>query len=287
MFYKTHYIREIVKCLFTFKFWLKYKLTVCCIVKDENEYIEEWINYHRKIGVQHFYIYDNGSKKPVKQSLIEAGLSDYVTVSSIFGEIKQLEAYNKCLKKFGRFSQWMAFINVDEFIVPKSTKGNLVELLKDYEQFGGLGINWLVFGSSGHLNKSNKPVLERFQLRAAYDFHTNRHIKCIVQPKFVIHAVSPHAFFFKENYYCVNEYYKIIPDSFIDVSVNKIQLNHYFCKSLEEYHFKLERGRADTGHKRSIQEFYNHDREANAERDESILRIWDPNSILNLNSISS
>ncbi|GGB80290.1 glycosyltransferase family 92 protein [Dyadobacter sediminis] len=287
MFYKTHYIREIIKCSLTFKLWFKYKLTVCCIVKDENEYIEEWINYHRGIGIQHFYIYDNGSKKPVKKTLSEVGLSDYVTVSSIFGEVKQLEAYNKCLKKFGRFSQWMAFIDVDEFIVPKSTNGNLVELLKDYVQFGGLGINWLVFGSSGHLKKSSKPVTERFQLRAEYDFHTNRHIKCIVQPKFVIHAVSPHAFLFKENYYCVNEYYKVISDSFSEVSVNKVQLNHYFCKSLEEYHFKLKRGRADTDRKRSIEEFYNHDHEANTVLDETILKIRNPDHITNSNSINS
>ncbi|KAA6439138.1 hypothetical protein FEM33_12710 [Dyadobacter flavalbus] len=52
-------------------------LTICCIVKDENESLEEWINYHRKIGVQQFYIYDNESKKSVKQTLQKAGLIKY------------------------------------------------------------------------------------------------------------------------------------------------------------------------------------------------------------------
>jgi len=258
-----------------------YYLTLCCIVKDENEYLEEWINYHRKIGVQHFYIYDNQSKKPVRQTLQKSGLIKYVTVTRIFGKVKQLQAYNHCLKRFGNDSQWIGFIDIDEFIVPKRTDGNLIRFLNDYEKFGGLGINWLVFGSSGHLKRTNRPVMESYLLRAKNDFHVHRHIKCIVQPKYVKQAAGPHAFYFKDEYYCVNENYKIIHNSFSDVSISKIHINHYYCKSLEEYHDKLARGLADTGRrKRSLQEFYNHDREANAEQDETILKIFSPNKVL-------
>jgi len=285
MFLKIQKLWIKIQSILSLIYKSKYKLTICCIVKDETDYLEEWINYHRKIGVQHFYIYDNGSKKPVKHTLKKAGLANYVTVNCIFGEVKQLEAYNDCLKRFGKLSRWIGFIDIDEFIVPKSTNGNLVDLLKDFEQFGGLGINWLVFGSCGHLKKTNMPVTERFLFRAAVDFHTNRHIKCIVQPKHVIQAASPHAFFFKENYHCVNENFQVISDSFFDVSVNKIQINHYFCKSLEEYYHKIERERADIDRKRSIQEFYNHDKDANAEKDVTILRIWNQNTMYN--SISS
>ena len=26
------------------------KIALCCIVKDENEYIDEWVNHHKNIG---------------------------------------------------------------------------------------------------------------------------------------------------------------------------------------------------------------------------------------------
>jgi hypothetical protein len=246
MFLKILKLLDKLRRILPFQPKFKYNLAICCIVKDEDDYLEEWINYHRKIGVQHFFIYDNGSKKPVKQIIKEANLKEYATVHSIIGKVKQLEAYDACLKHHGYLSQWIAFIDIDEFIVPKSTNGNLVEMLKDYEQFGGLGINWLLFGSSGHLEKTNRPVLERFLLRAKTDFHVNRHIKSIIQPRFVVQAAGSHAFFFKKNYHCVNENYITIHDSFADVSIRKIHINHYYCKSLEEYHNKIERGLPDT-----------------------------------------
>ncbi|GGB80300.1 glycosyltransferase family 92 protein [Dyadobacter sediminis] len=255
-------------------------LSICCIVKDENEYLEEWINYHRKIGVQHFYIYDNESKKPVRQTLQRIGSMKYVTVNRIYGKVRQLQAYNDCLKNYGNYSQWIGFIDIDEFIVPKSTDGNLTKLLQDYEGYGGLGINWLIFGSNGHVKRTNRPIMESYFMRAKIDFHVHRHIKCIVQPRYVRQAAGPHAFFFQDGYYCVNENYTIINSSFSDVSVGKIHINHYYCKSLEEYYNKLARGLADTSRRtRSLKEFYNHDAEANVEQDETILIIFDTKTI--------
>jgi hypothetical protein len=35
-----------------------------------------------------------------------------------------------------------------------------------------------------------------------------------------------------------------------------IQLNHYFCKSREEFEKKIARGRADTNEKRTLAEFF-------------------------------
>ena len=35
------------------------KIAICLICKDENQYLEEWLNYHRSLGFNHFFIYDN------------------------------------------------------------------------------------------------------------------------------------------------------------------------------------------------------------------------------------
>ena len=47
----------------------------------------------------------------------------------------------------------MAFIDADEFIIIKDGTADLPTLLQDYWKFGGLGVFWVVFGSSGHINR--------------------------------------------------------------------------------------------------------------------------------------
>jgi hypothetical protein len=43
----------------------------------------------------------------------------------------------------------MAFIDVDEFLVLRDGTSSVPALLRDYEQYGGLVVNWVMFGSSG------------------------------------------------------------------------------------------------------------------------------------------
>lgn len=55
---------------------------------------------------------------------------------------------------------------------------------------------------------------------------------------------------------------------------DKIQLNHYWCRSLEEHCEKVERGLADTTRRtRTIDEFYERERDANKVEDRTILEV--------------
>jgi hypothetical protein len=248
-------------------------VALCCIIKDENEYLEEWINYHLKIGIEHFYIYDNGSKIPIRLTLEKNDLLKYATVIYMPGKARQVKAYAHCLKNFGKSYKWIGFIDTDEFIVPKLTNGDFKAFLTDFEPYGGLGINWMVFGSSGHLKRTKLPQLESFLLRADESFNINVHIKSIVQPEHVQSVLGSHNFEYKEGKFCVNENFEHIDGPFSKTSVNKIQLNHYYCRSLEEYQLKVTRGYGDTRKKRSIDEFFRHDRHSNEVKDTKILEI--------------
>jgi hypothetical protein len=48
-----------------------FNTSICLIIKDENDYINEWLDWHLKVGFEHFYIYDNGSKIAIKDSVNE------------------------------------------------------------------------------------------------------------------------------------------------------------------------------------------------------------------------
>src|SRR5579864_641120 len=39
--------------------FMKHFLAICAIVKNEHDYLLEWIAYHRVVGVEHFLIYNN------------------------------------------------------------------------------------------------------------------------------------------------------------------------------------------------------------------------------------
>jgi hypothetical protein len=46
-----------------------HKLAVCAIAKNEGAYFKEWLEYHRLVGVEKFYIYDNESDDDTKEVL--------------------------------------------------------------------------------------------------------------------------------------------------------------------------------------------------------------------------
>jgi len=226
---------------------MKYELSICAICKDETDYLEEWINFNRCVGVEHFYIYDNESVVPVKITLekyIDAG---YVTVIDFPGDKKQIPSYHDFLNNYKSDSKWVAFLDCDEFLIPKQVD-TIQEVLKEYESYGGLCVNWVMFGSNGFLTKPLGLVTELYTLSKV-----NQHIKTIVQPEFVTRSAGPsHCFRYEKGYYAVSETFNKVDWAFSEPSINKIQLNHYFTKSLEEWDKKVQRGTADGFPKRSI-----------------------------------
>lgn len=49
--------------LFAFPAYAQYELAICAIFQDEAAYLKEWIEFHKLVGVQHFYLYNHASRK--------------------------------------------------------------------------------------------------------------------------------------------------------------------------------------------------------------------------------
>ncbi len=102
-----------------------YDLAVVAILKNEGRYLKEWLDYHLAAGVDHFYLYDNDSadnQAEVAKPYVEAGLVDYFPTP---GKAMQIVAYNNAIKKFKFQSRYMAFIDLDEFLLPKNNTGGV------------------------------------------------------------------------------------------------------------------------------------------------------------------
>ena len=113
--------------------------------KDQNEDVEEWVDYHLALGVTKIFFYDNNSTVPIREMLAKYhGAVHYEDVSTTEAAPLnvQLFVYRKCLAR--KDVQWIAFIDVDEFIVLKATAHNsLPAFLTDYADEGALAVNWV------------------------------------------------------------------------------------------------------------------------------------------------
>ncbi len=222
--------------------------------KDENTYLFENIEYHSKIGVDHFFIYDNQSLRPLKHDFKN---HKNVTVIDWDDNKKSshCRAFDNCLIHHGHKSQWIGFIDTDEFLVIKK-HNNIKKFLKGFEQFAALGVNWKCFGSSGHIKKQ-RSIIESYTI--AKNVGDNKHIKSIVQPKWTIGTnKNPHAFKYSDNKFCVNENKERITGPWHTPSHKLIQLNHYVTRSREDFELKRKRGGGNTRKSTKLtEEFWN------------------------------
>ena len=76
------------------------KISVCLLIRDENEYLEEWLNWHRNIGIEHFYIYDNMSRIPISETIQDCSDVTIIRWDHSYTAM-QIEVYTDCLYRFG------------------------------------------------------------------------------------------------------------------------------------------------------------------------------------------
>ena len=217
-------------------------LSVVACMKDEGPNLEEWLEFHKLVGVDHFYLYDNESSdntKDILEPYIQAG-----EVSYFFTDMDQCQfaCYYNALTAFRDQSAWMAFIDLDEFLF--SPEGDLKENLKEFEaKAPGIAVNEVFFGSNGHLTRPEGLVVESYTKRQK---DGDKHIKSICQPQFTVcPANNPHSFLYGGGA-PVTENNEVCQGAFTEThSSNKFRIHHYYVKSYEEYERKLTRGRAD------------------------------------------
>ncbi|MFC3652667.1 glycosyltransferase family 92 protein [Dyella humi] len=263
-------------------------LAICAVFKDEAAYLREWVEFHQLMGVERFYLYNNNSSDRYLDALQVHIASGAVVLHEWPRHPAQLQAYEHCLKTHGNEADWIAFIDVDEFLFsPNATL--LPDVLAEYADHPGVGVNWVMFGSAGHTHKPTGGVLENYLRRGELESGVpyahlrlpdgsyrseNAHIKSIVQPSKVMACKNAHFMLYTDNARAVDENGQPIDGPFTaKVSVNKLRINHYWSKSEEECRRKFERGFADGGGARDWNEFLEHEKILNTVHDDTALRV--------------
>ena len=229
----------------------KYKLSAVAIMKYEEDYVLEWVAYHHCIGVEHFYIYDNNpesSMQAVLQKYIDAGIVDLIPA---YGDVQMFKCYNNAIQSFKDDSEYIAFIDADEFIMPIQDT-NLAELvdsiLTRFNKFGGsvggLAVKWAVYGSGGHVHRPDGPVIENYLYKENGEL--DRHVKTIVNPRCVSAWINPHFPMYRNGCYSINEKGMRVFGPFMDGDERSlIRVNHYYYKSEDEFMKRVRKGKCD------------------------------------------
>lgn len=210
----------------------KYELAVALRFKNEAPYLAEWLAFHEAAGIDHFYLYNNNSTDHFQEVLTPFLARDLVTLHDWPKTPASPAADLHCIAHYRHEAKWMAFIDADEFLLPLGEKG-LKEILRGFEDFPGLAVNWIYFGSNGHLERPEGGVLRNFTKRAAV---ANRHVKSIVNPRRVIKYGNPHHWFYTGAELPVNTSRRRVFGSFSEPpAADVLRINHYYCKSKEEF----------------------------------------------------
>jgi hypothetical protein len=190
------------------------KIACVCIAKNEDNYIQEWVEYHIKLGFDNIFIYQNNWRtKFCHPNLTKIEFDEDRGDRQVYG-------YNKFIWDYKSEYQYAAFFDVDEFLVLKNHK-NIKDFLKDYEEHAALSFRWFYFGDNGleKVENNNYGVLQRFTKRGSNPDIIGKSIVRIDKntPRMQVHR----------------------PDcSYLEVETDAAQLNHYYSKTREEFEVK-------------------------------------------------
>ncbi|PSC69336.1 acid phosphatase Vanadium-dependent haloperoxidase [Micractinium conductrix] len=250
-------------------------LALCPIIKNQHSDLPEWLEYHRWLGVSHVYVMDDGSEPPldsVLQPYIQEGWVTHRPLGDLAAAAVELQnrtcvtydstkpqplAYNICLQDYGHLHTWIGYIDMDEFLVITDKTPDLPTLLRDYEGYGGVGVNWRQFGSSGHQTRQPSNLLA--YTRCVTDECTTPKqeglafkpfIKTLANTAFAAHAFGAHHVLYPKGRFTTTlngTHVNGAASPMVDFS--RLALFHYVLKSRAEFVEKKARGGAMGRHR--------------------------------------
>lgn len=247
-------------------------LAVCAIFKNEARYLLEWIAYHRVIGFDRFVLYDNGSTDGGAELIRGSGLSDFATVIHWPQRPGQLTAYRHFIDIFAPAYDWVAFIDLDEFILPLGGS-TVLDTLERCGDASAVLAHWRVFGPAGREEPAPGLLIETYDMRVDDALPVNRHVKSIVRCADLLDVTqNPHEFRVKGK--VCNALGQEVPNIGVQPSAchQGLVINHYYTKSRQEWLDKVNRGSAmfDYTGPKYTQDVFDHLAAASQVKDETI-----------------
>lgn len=219
-------------------------LSIGAMFRNENSWLDEWIRYHEAAGVEHFFLYNHDEDTTVSDRIlrpyVDKGLVDNIHIADVVRQetIPQRRRMNAIYREIFRNAsgktQWIAMIDLDEFILPRRCD-DIRQVLEQYEEFSGLAVNWASFGTGGHLRRPPTQINHLLR-RGPQDWEWNRYVKSIVRPE----RVNLEKQYDVHHFPCrtgitVDENRRQVKWMRHDISTETIRINHYLLRSWQDF----------------------------------------------------
>jgi len=132
------------------------KVLLCCIVKMENNYLDEWIEHHIGLGFDKIVLYDNNDREGKYEensgelTSVKDGIKvGFVEKIDIDGFGMQIICYNECYKNNSQSYDWLFFLDADEYFVTEGFN-DVKEFLsqKIFRDYDMIHMPWKIYGDS-------------------------------------------------------------------------------------------------------------------------------------------
>ncbi|GKA55417.1 glycosyltransferase family 92 protein [Tanacetum coccineum] len=209
----------------------RHQVCVCTMVRNQARFLDEWVTYHGRIGVEHWFIYDNNSDDDIEETIESLVGRGYKIIRQAWPWIKTQEAgFSHCALRARDHCEWVGFIDVDEFLhLPSGVHlGSIISnQTSSRPEVAELRISCLNFGPSGLTQVPPQGVTIGYTCRLGMP---ERH-KSIVRPD----KLSPtlinivHHFDLKDGF------------KHVDINRNLLVINHYKFQVWEVFKEKFYR----------------------------------------------
>ncbi|MBS1095959.1 glycosyltransferase family 2 protein [Gluconobacter wancherniae] len=145
----------------------KYKKSLVACARWENQYIVEWVNYHKSIGFDHIYIYcndDDPSSLYEKIIPFLSGDNPFITFIHYNLVGLQFQMYFHFLWKYSTENEWIMFFDIDEFLLLRDVN-NIDRFIENYNKYDAIYFNWCSFGNNGYETRPEGSVLINYTKR--------------------------------------------------------------------------------------------------------------------------
>lgn len=226
---------------------------VVAILRDEEPYVIEWLNWYRKLGCKRFYLLDNndeGNNSLVDLLNTDEKNTEDVIVVDVRGDLLpkigyQSGAYKKIYDRFRDRHDYMGFFDLDEFLClnGRDFKTWLSESRETVKHAGSIQFNWRYFGDNGNLRYEDKPVVERFptpcdpSVKYAQEHPEDLFTKVIVRCDRPMKLHLIHSVVMNDGSAAVHSNGDIVQvgRGILPIDFSNGCVNHYGTKSIEEY----------------------------------------------------
>lgn len=153
------------------------RVALVCIARNEDNYLDEWIDYHTMLGVDDVFVYQNDWRfKPKREHR-------NLTLIEFDGECRQMHSYDDFTFNRSAPYDFGIFIDADEFVCVLDGKSGIKDVLANAASFrgplAGVALNWRIYGDSGRdrVVDGDYSLLKRFTMCQG---GLNPHVKTIV-----------------------------------------------------------------------------------------------------------